>query len=249
MSVVTERFDSTLVVTIDRYEKRNAIDRNTSEQIESALNELEDDSSLRAGVITGTGGVFCAGSDLKAEIGSNYMPRGGEYGVIRRRRTKPLIAAVEGVAFGGGFEIALACDLIVASREARFALPEATRGTLAASGGMFRAQRALPRNVANELLLTGEALSAERAYAFGFVNELCEPGKALSAAVEFARRIRKASPASIRATLAVRDQVWEHVEAVGWNATEEHLESVRRGPEMAEGIAAFFERRPPHWAD
>lgn len=253
MSTVSiQRQGSTLVVCIDRVAKRNAIDREVSLQIERALDELEDDASLRVGILTGAGGVFCAGSDLAAPIGSNTMPRGGEYGVIRRSRRKPLIAAVEGYAYGGGFELALACDLIVAARDTRFALPEATRGTLAASGGVFRAHRAVPRNLATELLLTGKPLAAERAHALGFVNRLSEPGSALEAALRLAGELRQSSPESTRATLAIMERAWTDADAVGWAATAEEFETLQQRPEMAEGIAAFFERRPlsgpsPSW--
>src|ERR1017187_1236896 len=140
-----------LVIRMEREAKRNAIDQSTTRGIDEALNLLEDDDQLWAGVITGTTAVFSAGTDLRDGAGGP-TERGGEYGVIRRRRNKPLIAAVEGPAFGGGFEIALACDLVVASRTARFALPESRRGVVASSGALFRAMRALPLNVAKELL-------------------------------------------------------------------------------------------------
>ena len=144
--------------------------------IDEALNLLEDDDELWAGVITGNAAVFSAGTDLRDGTGGP-TERGGEYGMIRRRRSKPLIAAVEGPAFGGGFEIALACDLVVASRTARFALPESRRGVIASSGALFRAMRALPLNVARELLITGAVLDADRGYQIGFVNRVTDPGR------------------------------------------------------------------------
>ena len=135
-----ERRDRVLLIRMERQAKRNAVDAAMTRGIDDALNLLDDDDQLWAGVITGTTAVFSAGTDLKD--GSGRTERGGEYGMIRRRRAKPLIAAVEGPAFGGGFEIALACDLVVAARTARFALPESRRGVVASSGALFRAMRA-----------------------------------------------------------------------------------------------------------
>jgi enoyl-CoA hydratase len=179
-TVRRERRGRVLVVRIEREAKRNAIDTVTAHGIDEALNLLDDDDELWAGVITGTTTVFSAGTDLRDGAG-RPTERGGEYGLIRRRRNKPLIAAVEGPAFGGGFETALACDLVVASRTARFALPESRRGVVASSGALFRAMRALPVNVAKELLITGAELDADRAHQLGFVNRVTEPGGALAA--------------------------------------------------------------------
>jgi enoyl-CoA hydratase len=174
-----ERRGRVLVIRMEREAKRNAIDRSMTRGIDEALNLLEDDDQLWAGIITGTTAVFSAGTDLRDGAG-RPTERGGEYGVIRRRRNKPLIAAVEGPAFGGGFEIALACDLVVASRTARFALPESRRGVMASSGALFRAMRALPLNVAKELLITGAVLDADRGYQLGFVNRVTDPGEMTS---------------------------------------------------------------------
>ena len=146
--------------------------------LDAAMNLLEDDDALWAGVLTGNGRAFSAGSDL-ADPDRNSTERGGPYGLIRRARRKPLIAAVDGLAFGGGFEMVLACDLVVASRRARFALPEVKRGLLALYGGVFRGARALPLNLAREMVLTGEPIDAERAHALGLVNRLCDDGAAL----------------------------------------------------------------------
>ncbi len=179
MPVDTETHDRVLVVTIRREEKRNAIDDELAEGISAALDRLDDDPELWVGMLTGTPTVFSAGSDLARTSGgsSAATARGGEYGVIRRDRVKPLIAAVEGPALGGGFEIVLACDLVVASRTASFGLPEVKRGLVPTCGGLFRSSRALPLNVAREMLLTGDRLDPERAYALGLVNVLAEPGR------------------------------------------------------------------------
>jgi enoyl-CoA hydratase len=244
-TVRSERRGRVLVVRIEREAKRNAIDRATADGIDAALNEFEDDDELWAGVITGTTAVFSAGTDLKD--GSGRTERGGEYGVIRRRRSKPLIAAVEGPAFGGGFEIALACDLVVASRTARFALPESRRGVVASSGALFRAMRALPLNVARELLITGAALDADRGYQIGFVNRVTEPGGALAAALELAEDVCASSPVSVAASLTALAAQHDVGDAAGWEATARAVERVTAGDDMKEGVSAFFEKRVPRW--
>src|SRR6478752_483915 len=176
--VATTRRGQVLVVSMRREAKRNAVDRALADAIDVALNEVEDDDSIRVGVLTGTTSVFCAGSDLTSR-GDYVTERGGEYGVIRRDRRKPLIAAVEGLALGGGMEIVLACDLVVAARDARFGLPEVCRSLVPTCGALFRAPQTLPVNLAREMLLTGEPMPADRMYAAGVVNALTEPGGAV----------------------------------------------------------------------
>src|SRR5579862_1728626 len=235
-----ERRGHVLVIRMEREAKRNAIDKAMTHGIDAALNLLDDDDDLWAGVITGTTTVFSAGTDLRD--GSGRTERGGEYGIIRRRRAKPLIAAVEGPAFGGGFEIALACDLVVAARTARFALPESRRGVVASSGALFRAMRALPLNVARELLITGAVLDADRAYQIGFVNRVTEPGQALTVALELAGDICASSPVSVAASLAALAAQFDADDAAGWTATAEAVDRVKAGTDMAEGVTAFFEK-------
>ena len=152
--IKTERVGRTLVITMLREDKRNAINQAMTNSLDAVLNELEDDPELWVGVLSGGSRVFCAGTDIKSGSGKPST-RGGEYGIIRRHRSKPLIDSVEGFAFGGGFEIALACDMIVASQTASFGFPEVKRGLIATSGALFRAPRTLPLNIAREMLLTG----------------------------------------------------------------------------------------------
>lgn len=246
MPVTTEQRGTTLIVTLDREAKRNAINAEMAGAIDGALNAFEDDTDLRVAVLTGGPNVFCAGTDI-AEGSGPLTERGGEYGIIRRRSPKPIIAAVEGFAFGGGFEIALACDLIVAATTATFGLPEVRRGLVATSAGLFRAPRNLPLNVARELLLTGEPMSAERAERVGVVNLLTEPGGSVDAAVELARSIELGAPTSIRATLAALDALYAEDDDRGWKATDAARETIMASEDRAEGIAAFFERRAPDW--
>jgi enoyl-CoA hydratase len=240
-----ERRGHVLVIRMAREAKRNAIDKAMTHGIDEALNLLDDDDELWAGVITGTTTVFSAGTDLKD--GSGRTERGGEYGMIRRRRAKPLIAAVEGPAFGGGFEIALACDLVVAARTARFALPESRRGVVASSGALFRAMRALPLNVARELLITGAVLDADRGYQVGFVNRVTEPGQALTVALELAEDVCTSSPVSVAASLSALAAQHEADDAAGWELTARAVERVIASDDIKEGVSAFFEKRPPRW--
>jgi enoyl-CoA hydratase/carnithine racemase len=246
MTVERERRGHTLVITLQREEKRNAIDTATAEGIDAAMDELEGDAEVWVGILTGTTTVFSAGTDLR-EPRSPATANGGEYGVIRRRRAKPLIAAVEGPALGGGFEIVLACDLVVAARTARFGLPEVKIGLIPACGGLFRPGRALPLNLAKELILTGDPIDAERAAAAGLVNVVTEPGGALAGALDLAERICINAPVAVRESLRAFNRVVEADDPEGWAATEEVYGIVRATSDAAEGRRSFFERRPPAW--
>lgn len=246
MPVESERRGRVLVIRIAREDKRNAINEEVAYGIDAALNDLDDDPELWAGVLTGGPRMFCAGTDLKDGARAR-TERGGEYGLIRRDREKPLIAAVEGIALGGGFEIALACDLVVAATNASFGLPEVKRGVVASSGALFRLTRALPRQLATELLLTGEPLTPQRAYDLGFVNELVEPGKALEAAIALAERVCANAPVSVRATLRALRTLTESADAAGWEATDTAVARIQSSEDMHEGVAAFFDKRAPKW--
>jgi enoyl-CoA hydratase/carnithine racemase len=248
MAVAAEVEERVLVVRIEREEKRNAVDQAIADGIGAALDRLDDDPELWAGIITGTASVFSAGSDLASSRGgSARTERGGEYGIIRRDREKPLIAAVEGPALGGGFEIVLACDLVVAARSASFGLPEVKRGLVPTCGGLFRAPRALPLNVAKEMLLTGERLSPERAYSLGLVNVLTEPGEALVGALDLAARICAVGPVGARASLRALQRTVAERDDLGWEATVAATAAIVASDDIREGMAAFFEKREPRW--
>jgi enoyl-CoA hydratase len=234
-----------LLVTMQRHTKRNAVDHALADALDAALNRLEDDESLWVGVLTG-GAFFCAGSDLAAR-GDYLTERGGEYGLIRRRRSKPLIAAVEGGALGGGMEMLLACDMVVAAADAKLGLPEVVRGVVPTCGALFRTLRQLPANVARELVLTGRPMGAERAYALGFVNAVAEPGEASAHALQLAQHIAGNSPLAVRACLKAMDELQSRDDGQGWAATEAALASIRGSEDAKEGIRAFFERRAPVW--
>jgi enoyl-CoA hydratase len=246
VSVDTERRGRVLIITLRREQKRNALDASITAGLDAALNELEDDDDLWCGILTGGASVFSAGADLASGPGEP-TPRGGIVGIINRVRPKPLIAAVEGYALGGGMELVLSCDLVVASTAASFGLPEVKRGLMPDFGGAFRVARALPANVARELLLTGENLTAERAERLGFVNVLTEPGDALTAAVELAERICTNAPLAVRESLAMVNAEISGDETDAWQRSHAAHARLLESEDMREGVSAFFEKRSPTW--
>lgn len=244
--VEVQRRGRVLVVSMRREAKRNAVDRAMADALDEALNELDDDDEVWSGVLTGTNSVFSAGSDFTAD-GDYVTERGGEYGIIRRRRRKPLIAAVEGPALGGGLEIVLACDMVVASTTARFGLPEVAVGLVPTCAALFRAPHAFPVNLARELVLTGDPISSERAYQAGFVNVLADGGQAVDRAVELAERVCANAPVSVRASLAAINDRTADGDERGWELTREAIEAIQGSEDSREGVRAFLEKRPPKW--
>ena len=246
MSVERVRHNHILVVKMNRPEKRNALNGAITAGIDAAMNELEDDDGLWCGILTGTDTVFSAGADL-AEGPGEPTQRGGIVGLINRQRPKPLVAAVEGLALGGGLEIVLCCDLVVASRTAAFGLPEVKRGLMPDFGGAFRIGRFLPANVARELLLTGGNLSADRAERLGFVNLLTDPGQALAGALSLAGMICDNAPLAVREALGVFNAELDAGEAESWKRSHGAHARLLQTEDLKEGLAAFFEKRPPRW--
>jgi len=244
--LVQESAPGVLVMTIDRWARRNSVDTPLAGQLGDAFDRLENDPSLRVGILTSRGGVFSAGTDLN-EGHTPSTESGGEYGVVRRRRSTPVIAAVDGAALGGGFELVLACDLVVASSAAYFQLPEVSRGVVATCGGLFRAADRLPVHIAHQMLLTGDPISAEQAAGWGFVNVLCEPGEVLAEAEQLAARIIGNSPAAVAATLDAISAAGVERDDRGWAVTEAAAAAAAASRDQAEGIAAFLERREPRW--
>ncbi len=239
------------VITIRRPEARNAVNAEVAEAMEAAIDRLEDDPDAWVGIIAGEGTVFSAGADLKAisagQAAGLSTRKGGFAGLARRERTKPLIAAVDGPALAGGCEIVLSCDLVVASTNARFGLPEVKRSLVAAAGGMFRLARAIPRNLAMEIVLTGDPISAERAHALGLVNELVEPGTALDAAVALAERIAVNAPIAVRESRKVVLAAATDDDDALWQMTNQAMGKVSATEDFAEGPRAFIEKRPAEW--
>lgn len=244
--VSLERRSHVLIIRMERAGKRNAIDSHMTAALDAALNELEDDPDLWCGVLVGGEVAFSAGTDL-ADGAGDPTERGGQYGVIRRTRTTPLIAAVDGVAYGGGFEVVLACDMVVSARSAKFGLPEVARGLLPTCGGLFRGWHSLPVTVAKQMVLTGRPLSAQRAYELGLVNELAEDGAAVDCALQLAAQVCENSPVSVSQSLSVMNDVLRVPEDYGWQRTTEATEAVVASEDRAEGVAAFLEKRAPQW--
>jgi enoyl-CoA hydratase len=239
------------VVTINRPEARNAVNGAVAQGIEDAIDKIEDDDSIWVGILTGTPPVFCAGADLKeinaGNAGSLQTSRGGFAGIVTRERAKPIIAAVDGPALAGGTEIAIACDLIVASSTATFGIPEVKRSLVAAGGGLFRLGRKMPLNVAMELALTGDPISAQLAHHHGLVNQLCEPGEALAAAIGLAERICANAPVAVRASRKVVIEATNAPDDVGWQMSVAGMAAAMRSEDFSEGLTAFIEKRPPQW--
>ena len=246
MPVTWSAHGAILHITLDRPERRNAIDTEMAEQMEQALDVLEHTSDLRVAIVSGAGGHFSAGTDLKLER-SPATERGGEYGIVRRTRTKPVIAAIEGVAFGGGLEIALSCDLVVVGTSARLALPEAQRGVVPTCGGIFRLLEALPEGMAMGVLLAGDEIDGRTAGRLGLVTRCADDGEAVTVAHELAVAVCRSSPTSLNALLRALRSIRSASSAIGWAATADAIDDVVAGPDMKEGIAAFFERRLPRW--
>jgi enoyl-CoA hydratase len=248
-AVLTERRDRVLLITINRPDQRNAVNAAVAQGIAAGLDELDGDPALSVGVITGAGKGFCAGMDLKAFVAGErpHVEGRGFAGIVERPAEKPLIAAVEGFAVAGGLEVALSCDLLVASRGAKLGVPEVKRSLVAAGGALLRLPRALPRNVAMELALTGEPITAERGHQLGLVNRLTEPGGALEAALELAATIAANGPLALAATktVLVRSGDWPDSEFFARQA--EIIAPVMTSEDAREGSIAFAERRDPVW--
>ena len=247
-----EREGAIAVFTLDRPEARNAIDGPMARAIEDGIDSLEADDSLLVGIISHTGSVFSAGADLKAvrrgEGAAIRTERGGFAGIAARRRTKPLIAAVEGTALGGGFEIALACDLVVASTDAVFGLPEVSHSLLPTAGGVTRLTWAIPPRIALEMILTAEAVDATRAADLGLVSRLVEPGEALAEALRLAASIARNAPLAVRAARRLALEAATHGDEDRLrDLADGEWEVIHASDDFVEGPRAFAEKRPPRW--
>lgn len=239
------------VISLDRVEARNAINGAMAEAIEGAIDRLEGDDDLWVGILTHEGPVFCAGADLKeiaaGNAGGLATARGGFAGIVARGRTKPLIAAVDGHAVAGGTEIALACDLRVASRGSKFGIPEVKRSLVAAAGGLVRLPRVLPPAIAMELAITGDTLDAERAHHFGMINEVCEPGAVVDAAHALAARVTANAPLAVRMSRQLVLDAPGQSDREGMKAAGRALAELSTTDDFAEGPRAFIEKREPNW--
>jgi enoyl-CoA hydratase len=247
--VLSEVTDGVGVITLNRPQARNAVDKATTDALVRVVDEFEARDDVVVLVLTGAGGTFCSGMDLKAfsrgELPS--VPGRGFAGLTEAPPAKPMIAAVEGWALAGGFELALAADLVVAARDARFGIPEVKRGLVAAGGGVLRLPKALPYHRAMELALTGDPLSAGEAHRFGLVSVVTEPGGALAGAQELAARIAVNGPLAVRVTkqLVAGAVRWTDPELIA--AQRDLTGPVFASADAQEGARAFAEKRPPAW--
>jgi enoyl-CoA hydratase/carnithine racemase len=250
-TVRIERAGHVATLAIDRPERRNAIDPETSQALSAAVIELDADPGVRVIVLTGEGAVFCAGADLEAVAAGRTREiidvPGGFGGLVRSDRRTPVIAAVNGHALAGGFELVLACDLVVAAEDAQFGLPEVARGIIAGAGGLVRLPHALPPKRALELILTAGRLTAAEAYAFGLVNRVVAREEVLPTAHALAEQIAANAPVAVSESRWVAMQSLEHGEAAGWEANEQAWTVVLASEDALEGPRAFTEKRPPEW--
>ncbi len=246
--VLTQVEDGVLIVTINRPEAKNAMTKAASEAIAAAMDRLDEEDDLRVGILTGAGGTFCSGMDLKGFLRgeSPSVPGRGFGGVVQAPPAKPLIAAVEGYALAGGLELMIACDLVVANAGSKFGIPEAKRGLVAAAGGVMMLPDQIPERIAMELALTGEFIDAQRAYELGMINQVVE-GSALEGAMALAAKIAANGPLAVR----VSKQVMK--ESRGW-AMEDRYDNQAKliapvfvSEDAREGAAAFAEKRAPNW--
>ncbi len=249
--ILRERRGQVEVLTLNRPEARNAINAEVTRQMSGLLDELEKDEDLRVIVLTGAGTAFCAGMDLKAfgggGGGSIGGGSGGFAGIGRRKIPVPLIAAVNGPAVAGGFELVLACDLVVAADHAVFGIPEVKRGLLAAGGGLVRLPRRLPLAAAMELALTGDSISAERAHQLGLVNIVVPADRVMDEALALAGRIIENAPLSVRYSRELTMQAAEVSEEEAWKLNDQATAKVFGSADAMEGPRAFAEKRAPNW--
>ena len=242
--------DRIAFICLNRPEARNAVNQEVAQGIEDAIDLLENDDDLWIGILCANGPAFSAGADLKA-ISAGAMnlatKRGGFGGIVARQRDKPLIAAVDGPALAGGTELALACDLIVASKNARFGLPEVKRSLIASAGGLVRLPRILPKNIAMEIALTGEPISAELAHHFGMINRLVEPGEAVTEATLLAKKINENAPLAVRSTRKTLLDSLTKNEIEGMKFAIDETIMLASTEDYKEGPLAFIEKRMPVW--
>ena len=247
--VLVDYEDGLVIITINRPEAKNAVNRAVSYGVCAAVDELDARDDLRVGILTGAGGTFCSGMDLKAFLrGEVTRVEGrGILGIAMTPPKKPLIAAVEGYALAGGFEAMLACDLTVASRDAKFGIPEVKRGLAAAAGGLLRLPRVIPQRIAMELALTGDMISAERAAQFGLINILTEPGQALIEAKKLAARIIANAPLSVAASKRVINEQRDWPIGEMFARQLEITAPILASEDAREGASAFAQKRKPDW--
>jgi enoyl-CoA hydratase len=246
--VLTEVDGNVLIITINRPAAKNAVNKAVAEGVAAAMDRLDNESGLRCAVLTGAGGTFCSGMDLKAFLRGEMpsVPGRGFGGLTEQPPKKPIIAAVDGYALAGGMEIALACDLIVANASAKFGIPETKRGLVAGAGGLMRLPRQIPPRIAMELALTGDFINAQRAYEVGFINQITD-GPSLDAAKALAAKIAENGPLALITSKAIIRDSHEWTEAEMWKKQQGYVGGIFTSNDAREGAAAFAEKRKPNW--
>ena len=249
--VLMERRGSTALLTLNRPDARNAISPEVSQTMAGLLDDIEADPALRVVVLTGSGEVFSAGADLKVVAQGRGMEiargKGGFAGIATRNFPKPVIAAVNGPALAGGFEIVLSCDLVVAAETAQFGIPEAKRGLMAAAGGLIRLPKRVSRAIALELAMTGDPIGADRALDLGLINRVVPREQVVDEACALADRIGENSPIAVRLSRQLVREAAELSEADGWKRTNELAVEIFASGDAVEGATAFAEKRKPVW--
>jgi enoyl-CoA hydratase len=247
--VLISRDNGVMTITMNRPEAKNAMNKNMSELIAAALDELDASNELRVAVITGAGGTFCSGMDLKGFLaGETPSVKGrGFGGLTEAPPAKPLIAAIEGYALAGGFELAIACDLIVAASTSKFGVPEVKRSLVAGAGGLIRLPDQVAPRIAMELALTGDFITAQRAYEINLINQVVDEGKALEGALDLAARIAANGPLAVAASKKIIQEYasWPHDQR--WAEQGKIMGPVFTSEDAREGATAFAEKRAPVW--
>ena len=242
--------DGIQIITINRPEARNAISVETAHQMAAAFDEMDARDDIRIGILTGAGGTFSSGMDLKdfSKTRKRAIVEGKGFGGLNEAPPKkPLIAAVEGYALAGGFEMMLACDLIVAANNTKFGLPEVKRGLVAGSGGLLRLPRHIPYHIAMEVILTGDMFDAQRAHQYGLINVMTNPGQALDQAIELARRICENGPLAVQTAKSVVNQGLDFPSDKMFDMQRPLIDHIFRSDDAKEGSTAFAEKRKPVW--
>lgn len=247
--IQTERRGQIFIITINRPEARNSFNLEAAIQMNKAIDEFENDPNLFVGILTGAEGIFSSGQDLKAAANGEMAitdERGG-FGIFAKPPTKPIIAAVEGYAIAGGFELCLSCDLIVAAKDAKFGLPEVNHNLVAIGGGLFRLPKRMPYHLVMELALMGDMRSAEQFYEYGVINQLVDKGGALEAALGIANKLLENGPTALFATKEIIQRSYEWTEEEAWTKQMPIANKALESEDKDEGLRAFAEKRKPIW--
>jgi enoyl-CoA hydratase len=248
-AVLTDVADGVMTITINRPAAKNAVNKDVAVGIAAALDQLDADDNTHVVILTGAGGTFCSGMDLKAFVTGEtpYVEGRGFAGMVQRSTDKPLIAAVEGYALAGGCELAITCDLIVAADNSKFGIPEVKRGLAAAAGGLVRLPRQIPSRVAMEMALTGDFMDADRALSLGLINQVAPAGEALAHAKALAAKIAENGPLAVKRSKQVIKESIDWSQAEMFEKQQEIVNPVFSSEDAIEGATAFAEKRKPNW--